>query len=516
MITIKRETAVDFIKTLAIYLLTASMLATAGIYISGRQNAGQAQAPEIPREKMPVFETGGALRAQINEAHAAPAQITVTAGGDSFTAVYGEIVSDVYKNFKEAVLGVFGAGFICAKLEKEEGGKLWRECANEANSVYIKYAGDYLYPVVYTFLDKTWDGRNAADAFTGDLAAVRELFITDKDPIFGAVRDTNGDIAVFTPKNAGAADTVKNGVSAENLTAAVKNIAGLMPCAFLRGEDINAVTGGRVDIKNLILPDSFHIYGSYNAFSPELGFSNPLLGENNLIDTKQGFIGELFGLLSFNAGNSISYPGPGGDGITFEDGKNTVNFYGGGLIVYDGKPSGADIRGVAGGIHLSKFLTGYGGAENYTLYEKIKAASVFVSRIAGELAGNESGPRLKSITSDHDENLKFVFSYYYEGIKIKIDGSDEGIVVEIGKDRITGVRIKAVNISSQNMGMIKNRDPVWELGVIDGMISSGISSGAGLEYDKTRDKFIVNEFELVYNIDYTNGGGIAAAAREIN
>ena len=513
----RTDAAIDLIKTIIIYLLTASMLATAGLYINGRQNAGQAQAPEIPREKMRVIETGGTVRAEINENHANPVQITVTTGGNSFTVLYSDNkITDVYENFKKAVLGVFGFGSVCARLDREAGDELWRECAGAPESVYIRYAGDYLYPVIYTFLDKSWDGRNAAGAFAGELAMVRELFILDKNPVFGVARDSGGNIAIFTP-GAQSAVTIKNNISAEKLAAAAEDTAGVMPCRFLRGGELGA------GIKNLKFPDSFHAFDNYSAFSTELKYTNPLLDENNIIDASQGFIDALFGLLNFNIESSISYPCPerGGDGIIFEDGKSAVNIYADGYIIYDGKPSGADIRSGAGGVHLSKFLAGFDGAGGYTFYEKIKAASVFVSSIAGELTGNEGRPRLQSITSDADESLRLVFAYYYEGIKIKIDGVGEGVAVEITKDRITSAKIRALSVSSQNMDMIKNRDPAWELSVIDAMLENGTGTETenfNLEYDQINKKFIVNAFEPVYKIDYINytGGGIAKAVRELS
>jgi len=169
-----------------------------------------------------------------------------------------------------------------------------------------------------------------------------------------------------------------------------------------------------------------------------------------------------------------------------------------------------------GGIHLSKFL-GY-DPDYYTSYEKIKAASVFVSRINSELAGNECDIYLKSITSDSDGNLTVSFCYYYDGIKIKINGLDEGIVITINKNSIIEVKIKSVFISSHNM--VKNMNPVLILSGIDDLISHDIdmidmaedldkdkekiAQKYNLRYDKIQDKFIVNEFELIYNINYND------------
>ena len=156
----RKGAAIDFLKTVAIYLLTISMLRTAGLYINEKQNAGQ--TAEIPWEKRIIFESGGTVSAvaEINENHINPVQITVTVENHSYTAVYNEkLISNIYeyeKNFKTIVRGLFNKNSECRRLEKEEGDEFWRKCVEKENSVYIKYAGNYLYPVIYAFLNESY------------------------------------------------------------------------------------------------------------------------------------------------------------------------------------------------------------------------------------------------------------------------------------------------------------------------------------------------------------------------
>ena len=536
----------DFFKTAVIYLLTASMLTTAGLYINNLQNAGQ--AAEIPWEKMRILDIGGTVLSEmaINENHINPVQITITAEGNSFTAIYNnKSILDIYEGFKYSIRGIFSKNSGCRRLEKEEGEKLWKECTEKENSVYIKYAGDYIYPVIYTFLDKTLDIKNMADAFSDpsdksrEFALVHELFIieeVEESPVYGIAKDMAGNVSVFIPEKE-TGEIIKSHINAANLLT-YNNIAGVrvIPCEFLKGGDISSKTGvNGNNIKNLKFPVDFHLFYNYNTYSLILKFSNPVLGENDKIDTGKISVRNLFKILNFNIESSRSHLI--NNGIAFVDRKNTVSFYNDGQIIYNYRPpdlnlsnslsSGSD---ETGGIHLSKFL-GY-DADYYTSYEKIKAASVFVSNIDNELTGNECNVYLESIASDSDENLEVIFCYYYEGIKIKINGSEEGIAVTINKNSIIEVNIKSLNVSVSSQNMIKNMNPVLILSRIDDLISQDIKNveeaeqpeqipeqikeGAAkkykLRYDKIQDKFIVNEFELIYNIDYTDGNNDSVKA----
>ena len=258
--------AVDFIKTVAIYLLTASMLSFTGLYINERQNAGREEG--IPADKMRILESmmGTSPLTGTDKNHIKPLQITVTAGGNSYTAIYNDnAVADIYGRLKDGVSGIFNGRSECAGLEKEEGDALWRECVKRENSVYIKYAGDYLYPVIYAFLEGIWD----ANEFFGGLAMVNELFIADFCPVYGIAKSAGGKVFVFTPEE-------KTGYMLEEilketgLRSAYENI-GAVPGEFAGGEDISAKTCiNKNDIKHLGFPDTFYLSHDRNAYSSVL------------------------------------------------------------------------------------------------------------------------------------------------------------------------------------------------------------------------------------------------------
>jgi hypothetical protein len=496
---------IDLVKTVMIYALTVSMLTFAGLYINGRQNAGRSPE-EIPWEKMIIFETGGTTLGEIDENQINPVKITVTADGNSFTAMYNnDIISDIYANFRDSLLDIFGADASCVQLDREEGDRLWLACTELSNSVYIKYAGDYLYPVMYAFKTKTWN----AEAFSGELALIAELFIVDMAPVYGVSRDSGGNVAVFMPGGEITCGMILSGLDTAKLESTYNDIAGVIPSEFLKSADISAVSGiNRNNIAHLRFPYSFHLFRNHNTFSPELRFSNPLSDEHGRINIGSDHIKDFFELLSFNIERS-GPPYSDREGRTYIDRRSTVKFYNNGRISYNGAA------------HLSKFL-GY-DAEYYTFYDKIKAASVFAGSLSGELTANGSGLYLTGITADPDGNLRIVFAYYYEGIKIKVNGSSEGIVIVINRDSISEVMINSLRVS-RLQDMIRSRNPVLELGAIDGMISRDISDGIvkeetaqkyNLTYDKIQDKFIVNAFELVYNIDHTGQNDLARAAWEI-
>ena len=567
--------AVDFIKTVLIYVLAASMLATAGYYINEKQNAGQL-TEEIPGDKWRIFGSGGIEPAEINENQINPVQIILTAGNKSFTAIYNnKLISDIYEDFKPSVRMLFDGKSTCRRLGSEEGFEIWKKCVEKENSVYIRYAGDYIYPVIYAFLDKSWDINKTSEAFSNELALVHEIFIVNEAPVFGVARDINGNIAVFEPESE-KGNIIRSYISTANLSA-YNNNAGIIPCEFLRNTDINAKTGvNKNNIKNLKFPEDFKLFYNYNIYSAEINFANPLLDEENKnkIDTDKSCIKNLFKNFKFNAESARSYSYE--RGIMFVDGKNTVWLYKDGRILYSYRPpepgeSGAFLS--EGGIHLSKFL-GYDTADYYSSYEKIKAANVFAGSIFRDITGNESNLYLKNITADAEGNLRVTFCYYFGGIKINIDGNDEGIIIVISKNSIIEVRINAVYINSQNMNTVRHLSPVLTLSELDNKILNDmreyyyddiidkdkeeaqekdgdvvdIENDVGddgenninsevdavreiiskeeaaekiamkykLQYDKIQDKFIVNRFELVYNINYKDGNdGTARAYWEI-
>ena len=508
--------AIDFIKTAAIYILTASMLTFTGLYINEKQNAGKEEG--IPADKMRILESmmGTAPLTGADKNHIKPLQITVTADGRSYTAVYNEnAVSDIYEHFIRGITGIFGSGSKCVRLDKEEGDKLWRECTEKENSAYIRYAGNYLYPVIYAFWENIWD----AEMFPGELAMVNELFIADFDPYYGIARDTSGSVAVFIPEQK-TNYLIGELLVPASLCSAYENI-GAIPGEFAGSKDIGAKTGiNKNDIKHLVFPATFYFSHDHNTYSSALRFSNPLMDESGKMDTGKNYIRELFKHLNFNFESSNSYYAK--NRIMIRDGQNTVYLYNDGKAVYT---SGESADG-SGKVHLSKFL-GYDAAY-YTYYEKIKAASIFVGKLSKELTGNESSLLLKSAATDADGNLLIIFSYYYEGIQIRVNGSDEGISLKIDKDSIAELTINTLDVSSQNMDMIKDKNFALELSIIDGIISrelekeelqkEEIAKKYKLIYDKDLDKFILNALEPIYNINYAHiggEGGLATAVREI-
>ena len=483
---------IDFFKIILIYALTASMLVVVGLYINARQNVGQ--TGEIPREKKQIFEIGGMALAIINENHITPIQITVTFGGNSFTAVYDErSVLEIYENnIKYSIRDIFKNTSECHIPEKEEGEAIWRKCADAKKSVYVKFAGDYIYPFIYTFLNKTRDTRDAVDDFSGELAMVHEIFIIDDGHVYGVAKDTYGNVSIFSPAPADES-AIRRRIGDENLSA-YGDIATI-PCQFLKDGEI---------AKNLKFPENFTLFDNYSQYSSVLEFSGPPLYSGGKINPGQWYIKNLFKLLNFNVENAVSYPDK--NGTTFKDGKNTVSFYSGGRIIYNYKSSDPS---EGGGVHLAKFLT-Y-DAPYYTSYEKIKAASVFVSSLDSGAYGNECSLYLKSVAIDQNRNMKAVFSCYYEGIKVKIDGSDECIAITINENSFIDVTINSIYISLGKTMMVKNRNPLLDLAVIDGEISKesqpkeDVAKKYGLAYDAAENKFVVGEFGLVYNIDFADG-----------
>ncbi|MCL2775371.1 MAG: hypothetical protein FWD71_18800, partial [Oscillospiraceae bacterium] len=261
----KAEKIVDFFKTVLIYALTVSMITAAGIYINARQNYGQ--TAEIPLEQRRIIENGGvisAAKSEMNRNQVNPVQITVTVENDSRTCIYDDIlISKVYEDFKVTVYGLLKSSE-CKILDKTEGDALWKKCAEKTNSVYIRYAGDYIYPVLCAFLDTSADaGATAADAAnSGDLsdnsvssinniARVRELFIADENPVYGVARDSDGNVAVFSPGES-ISSYISSQLDTKSLQYAYNDSAGGIPCKFLKDGDIKSETGiNKNNIQNL-------------------------------------------------------------------------------------------------------------------------------------------------------------------------------------------------------------------------------------------------------------------------
>ena len=551
----KTERIIDFFKTALIYALTISMLYVAGLYINARQNYGQTE--EIPLEKRRIFGKGGIIDAVMDENHVNPVQITVTAENKSVTSIYNDmLISIVYEDFKNAVSALFKLSE-CIRLDKTEGEKIWKKCAGKENSVYIRYAGNYIYPVLCAFLDESDEmaaitaALAASDASTtsaGDLAEVHELFIVDEDPVYGVAKDSNGNIAVFSP-NEYLKKIIRHQISTHNLQAAYNKSAGGIPCKFLKDGDIRSETGiNRNNIENLIFAEDFHLFYNYYNYntSAVLSFLNPLLAYNddindtdetnninktNKIDIEKTYIKSLFGIFNFNAESAGHYPDSNSE--TFRDRQSTMKFVSDGQITYSYKPS--DIYNITdkGGVHLSRFL--WTDADSYTFYEKLTAASAFVNGLSKELAGGEANLYLKDIKIGENQNLNITFSYYYNGTEININRHDYGIFISMNDNSITDVIINSLYVASEPK--IKNINPMLILSGFDGMISEELKSLQDTEsienmgnienienpedknkgkaeiagkykikYDNNQDKFIVNRIELIYNINYSDGG----------
>ena len=445
---------IDLLKTIIIYILTGTMLASAGYYINARQNAGQ--RAEVPWEKQRILE-GRAVFSEINSAQLNPVQITVTHDGESLTAVYDDIlIAWLYDGFIPiAISGLFNSSAECELLDGPAGSEAWRAAAESADSVYIRYAGDYIYPVIYAFLDPS--NHESAGAVR-DIAKVRELFILDMDPVFGVSRDSEGNVAVFRPSE----DNRDREYISANINASLQTAYNISEGAGIPSRFFAGVPG---DLSSLDLSASFHLPDTSRAiYSPVLAFENPLLSESGNIDLRQDYIIGLFRLLNFNHESAYVLPGT----ADYTDGLISVSFAAGsGQIIYR--------HNNPGGLHLSRFL-GY-DADNYSFFEKLRAASAFANALSRELAGgHDSSLFLKDIFFDGAE-LEIIFAYYYRGIKI----DNGGIKIRISGDFISESVIHAIRIREH--GLIKNIDPMLILREADRRASGRLT---------------VNRLELVY------------------
>lgn len=494
----------DFMKTILIYILAVSMLVFAGVYINARQNAGQKD--EIPWEKQIIF-SGGDIYTTTDANQVNPVQITVTYGGSSRTAVYNDnLIARIYdiEFIKFAINGLFNKSANCMMLDKIEGGELWRKCAENENSVYIKYAGDYIYPIIHAFLNEASDGA----ATSKDIVKIRELFIVNEDPFFGVARDSEGNVAAFTPSGEDRYISVQINAS---LRSAYNNIEGGFPCRFSKNNMISGETGiNKNNIKNLSFIESFHLFENYTNIlhnSSVLTFENPLLNQAGDIDLQKESIKNLFKLFDFNQeGANFS-----ASSMTYTDGPTSVRFAGSKQIMYTHRPNN-NIN--TNSLHLSRFL-GY-DADYYTFYEKVKAASAFANELRKNFAELVGGPEtslyLKEIIADNHD-LIIIFAYYHKGTEVKIKDTDGAVILTINKDGISEAVINVVSISSLNQ--IKNINPMLILSEADRLISEDIEKAGddeslydelmkkyNLSYDKNQGKFLVNQLELIYNIDY--------------
>lgn len=491
---------IDLIKTALIYMLTLSMLAFSGIYINARQNAGQGRT-EVPFEIQRIFEIGGAFFADMNEAHFNPVQITVTLDGESVTAIHNDdLISRVYDDFiRFVILALFNRSAKCEMLDRAAGESLWQKAAASENSIYIRYAGDYIYPVLYAFLSGNFDSVDTS----GDIAKVRELFIIDADPVFGVSRDSEGNIAAFIPSEE---SRIRGDISARinaSLQVAYTNIVGGTPARFLNSNIISGETGANSNnMQNFSFCPSFHLFDNRAIYLPALSFENPLLDNDGNIDLQKSYIRSLFRLLNFNHESAYSIPGTN----FYTDGAKSIRFTAGGQIIYTHRAAG---NRNTGGLHLARFL-GY-DADYFTFFEQLKAASAFANSVSQELAGGEASLFLKDIFFENDA-LSIVFAYYHRGTEVRIKGADGAIILRVNQNGISDVTINAARFISG--GMTRSINPVLILNEADRLISEDavyveelaeLSEKYNLRYDKNQGKFLVNRVELVYNIDCSSG-----------
>ena len=174
----------------------------------------------------------------------------------------------------------------------------------------------------------------------------------------------------------------------------------------------------------------------------------------------------LFRLLNFNHESAYVSPGT----ADYTDGANSVSFDAeSGKIVYR--------HNNPGGLHLSRFM-GY-DADNYTFFEKLRAASAFANALSRELTGgNDSSLFLKDIFFDEDESeLNIIFAYYYRGIEIE----NGAVIIKINGDVVSEAVINPLRLREH--GLLKNIDPMLLLRETDRRVSGRIT---------------VNRLELVY------------------
>ena len=514
---------IEFIKTTVIFILTFSMLSVAGIYMNERQNAGQPS--EVPLEKRRILENGGITPStiQINPNHINPLQIIVTSDSKSVTAVYdSKLVSDIYKDFRDIILALFNSSAECILIDgRDEAAEFWERCLDNPDSVYIRYAGDYVYPIIYTFLEQGETAENYESAGNKTMAEVRELFILPapetEAKFYGAAKDSSGNISVFRP-----AVIYGDFIDSVNF-AAYNDIAGIIPCKFLRNNKIEEEKGfNKNRIQNLELQGDFLLFDDY-TYSSVLSYINPIFDEYNKIDTrKSGKIKELLKVFNFNIESSglHSVEENGKSGKRFIENHGSLTVFENGKIFYH--YTSADANSIwdsnADGIHLSSFL-GY-DSSYYTFHERIKAASIFVNSLSSDIVGNDNDYLYLSDIKFEQNRLMIAFSYYYKGIKIKTDNQDTGVYIVISQNTIIEAGIDALNINVENTvrnpkqtaalsyfesELIKSKNielielPETEIQDIEDT-EELIESDENIENIET-EKFIINSLELIYNIN---------------
>ena len=560
-----RFNIIDFIKTAIIFILTFSMLSIAGIYMSERQNAGQLS--EVPLEKRRVIENGGIPPSaiKINPNHINPLKIVITSDSKSVAAVYdSKLVSDIYRDFRDFVLALFSGRAKCEIIDDaDKAEEFWNFCLENPESVYIKYAGDYVYPLIYDFLVQDETGEIYESAESRVIAKVRELFIIPYDYSYtnanfiGAAKDSNGNISIFYPaaysayfENLETDEDYDEKIYADLIDinsvdfAAYNDIAGIVPCRFLKNSAIEQAMGfNKNNIENLKLPGDFLLFDNF-TYSSVLSYINPVFDEYDEIDARRGEkIRELLRVFNFSIESSglLSVEENGKSGKKFIENHDSLTVFEDGKIFYShtsvsaGSTGNTNTANNINGIHLSKFL-GF-DSNYYTFHEKIKAASIFINTLSSEIAGHDGDLHLSEIKFEQN-NLIIVFSYYYKGIKINSDNHDTGVRIVISQNTIIEAGIDALHINSEKTA--RNLKQVTALSfferelvnaknteftnieededytedyihiLTDFDIEDGDLSIFEME-DNTKEKLIIKTFELIYNINAADRNNIIAS-----
>ena len=477
---------IEFVKTTVIFILTFSMLTTAGIYMNERQNSGASS--EVPLEKRRILENGGIKLSaiQINPNYINPLQIIITSDTKSIAAVYNsKVISDIYKEFTDFVLALFVNTAVCEKIgnenddndEQSEAAELWTRALNSPDSVYVKYAGDYVYPIIYDFLVQTEVNEVEESYIYGEnkvMAKVRELFILPADisdssssDFIGIAKDSDGNVSVFYPGmfkseleygrlRGSSAHASFISVNSENF-AAYNNTTGIVPCRFLKDGAIQDAAGfNKNNIQNLTLPEDFILFDAH-TYSAVLSYLNPIFDEYNQIDIRKGEkIGNLLKIFNFNIERSgLHFAEENGKiGKKFIEDHGSLTVFEDGRIFYNHTSSdtGTAENNIVipainiNGIHLSNFL-GY-DSDYYTFNEKIRASGILINSLSAEIADNDGELYLSEVKFEQ-ERLTITFSYYYQGIKIKANNQDIGVSVVISNNTMTEADINIVYITTE-------------------------------------------------------------------
>ncbi|GHU36553.1 hypothetical protein FACS1894105_07090 [Clostridia bacterium] len=515
-----RTRFIDLIKTISIFALTISMLVLAGVYIDARQNTGVSE--EIPWEKRRIFENASFTASVPGSSLILPERITVTADGKSYTAVCdADLISTLFDSFKYTLLGVFAESSSADSADET----LWKECILAEDSLYFRFAGDYLPEVFRTYFSSstaapTVGVKSPAD---GTEPQGRQIYFT-KELILAnggklcATRDSSGNVTKISPDEF-ILQLLSSQLTGAELSAYTTN-AGVIPCAYPLRDDYS---------DSLIsLPASFQAESGAAAYSSCVTAGNPLTDQSGVLNSRSPEVSELLKNLKINAESAV-FVGSGGQ-ITVIDNHAEITLTSGTLnpyrtaVLYRYKD---DTYRAGEGLHLSRFL-GY-DSDYFTFGEKLRAAGSFIGSLPAGVIGEGISPVLSDISAEQNGRIVYTFAYYYSGVKIMTDGSYTGASVTINGNMITDISLISIAITPEER--IKNTNVMIAVsavksGITDIMNAEGEQSrderiaeaekDFNISYDKITDKFTLPGIDLVYNIDTENAEGIITASRVVN